>query len=213
MPAVATALLLEPSSRHPHVSRRAELHGNRSMLRGLRGPRHPWRCEELVPHRPRCSVLLGRKRRLHPPHPYSTRARAAQRARWAMTPAVAAAWTPRPWPRRSCVSRRATLPLRSGYSERAPALIRPRLALPWHTSGTTPPPPNCASHNFLPTTRTPTGCGQGGRSDSWCPCSCWRACSRKEVKGDTIGGGGGVMPLVCHGRARRGRGGAGARSK
>ena len=49
------------------------------------------------------------------------------------------------WPRRSCVSRRATLPLRSGYSKRAPALIRPRLALPWHTSGTTPPPSPIAS--------------------------------------------------------------------
>ena len=141
MPAVGTALLPEPSSRHPHVSRRATLHSNGLLLRGLRGPRHPWRREVLVPNRPRRSVLRGWKRRLLPSHPYSTRARTAQRARRAMTPAVAAAWTPRPWPRRSCVSRRATLPLRSGYSERAPALTRPRLALPWHTSGTTPPPP------------------------------------------------------------------------
>ena len=52
---------------------------------------------------------------------------------------------PRPWPRRSCVSRRATLPLRSVYSERAPALTRLHLALLWRTSGITPPPPPIVS--------------------------------------------------------------------
>ena len=140
-PAVATTPLQEPSSRHPHIFRRATLHGNGLLLRGLRGPRYPWRREVLVPSRPRRSVLRGWTRRLLPSHPYSIRARTAPRARRAMTPAIAVARTPRPWPRHSCVSRRATLPLRSVYSERAPALTRPRLALLWRTSGITPPPP------------------------------------------------------------------------
>ena len=43
--------------------------------------------------------------------------------------------------RRSCVPRRATLPLRSGCSDRTLALKRSSLALPWHTSGNTPRPP------------------------------------------------------------------------
>ena len=168
------ALLSEPSNRHPHVSRRVTLHSNGLLLRGLRSPRYPWRREVLVPNRPRRSVLRDWIRCMLPSHPQSTRARTAQRARGAVMSAIAAAWTPRPWPRRSCVSRRATLPLRSVYSERAPALTRLRLALLWRTSGITPPPPNCVPHNCLPTTRTPTGRGRGSRSGSRCSCSCWR---------------------------------------
>ena len=59
VPAVKAALLPEPSHRHPHVSRRATLHGNGLLLRGLRGPRYPWRRKVLVPNRPRRSVLRG----------------------------------------------------------------------------------------------------------------------------------------------------------
>ena len=59
---------------------------------------------------------------------------------------------------------------------------------------------------------TPAG-GAPGIGSTALSAACWRACSRKEVKGGTIGGGGGVMPLVCHGRARRGRVSAGARSE
>ena len=56
------------------------MHGNGLLLRGLRGPRIPWRREVLVPNRLRRSVLRGRQWSLLPSHPYSTRARTAQRA-------------------------------------------------------------------------------------------------------------------------------------
>ena len=140
-PAVATTPLQKPSSRHPHTFRRVALHGDGLLLRGLHGPWYSWRRRVLVPSRPRHSMLRRWARRLLPSHPHSIRARTAPRARRAMTPAMAVAWPPGPWPRHSCVSRRATLPLRSGCSERAPAPPRPRLALPWHTSGITPPTP------------------------------------------------------------------------
>ena len=74
----------------PHF-RRATLHSNGLLLRGLRGPRYPWRREVLVPYRPRRSVLRDWTRRLPPSHPFSIRARTAQRAHRAMTPAIAVA--------------------------------------------------------------------------------------------------------------------------
>ena len=60
---------------------------------------------------------------------------------------------------------------------------------------------------------TPAGAGAPGTGSTAPSAACRRACSRKAVMGDTIGGGGGVMPLVRHRRARRGRASAGARSE
>ena len=131
-----------PHATQPRTATTAAPHNSHPSPRGPCDLRHPWR--RMVPnlHRPRRPVLLGRRRHLHPSHlSDSTRAHTARRTHMVTTPAAAAALVPTPRSRRSCVSRRATLPLLPGHSIRTPALTRPRLAPPWHASGNTPRPP------------------------------------------------------------------------